>query len=107
MEVFISYVNGPKWPLSLASGMERFISSLAIRAALNHVTVLPKPDFFFIDEGFGVLDSDNIANVGLFLEELTSYFRFILCISHLDVVKDYVAKELFIVKDNGHSQLIS
>ena len=62
---------------------------------------------FFIDEGFGVLDSDNIANVGLFLEELTSYFRFILCISHLDVVKDYVAKELFIVKDNGHSQLIS
>lgn len=107
LEVFISYVNGPKWPLSLASGMERFISSLAIRAALNHVTVLPKPDFFFIDEGFGVLDSDNIANVGLFLEELTSYFRFILCISHLDVVKDYVAKELFIVKDNGHSQLIS
>jgi DNA repair exonuclease SbcCD ATPase subunit len=107
LEVFIAYVNGPKWPLSLASGMERFISSLAIRAALNHVTVLPKPDFFFIDEGFGVLDSDNIANVGLFLEELTSYFRFILCISHLDVVKDYVAKELFIVKDNGHSQLIS
>ena len=107
LEVFISYVNGPKWPLSLASGMERFISSLAIRAALNHVTVLPKPDFFFIDEGFGVLDSDNIANVGLFLEELTSYFRFILCISHLDVVKDYVAKELFIVKENGHSQLIS
>lgn len=107
LEVFISYVNGPKWPLSLASGMERFISSLAIRAALNHVTVLPKPDFFFIDEGFGVLDSDNISNVGLFLEELTSYFRFILCISHLDVVKDYVAKELFIVKENGHSQLIS
>ena len=107
LEVFISYVNGPKWPLSLASGMERFISSLAIRAALNHVTVLPKPDFFFIDEGFGVLDSDNIANVGLFLEELTSYFRFILCISHLDVVKDYVAKELFIIKENGHSQLIS
>lgn len=107
LEVFICYTNGTKWPLSLASGMERFISSLAIRAALNHVTVLPKPDFFFIDEGFGVLDSDNIANVGLFLEELTSYFRFILCISHLDVVKDYVSKELFIVKDNGRSQLIS
>ena len=107
LEVYICYVNGSKWPLSLASGMEKFISSLAIRTALNHVTVLPKPDFFFIDEGFGVLDSDNIANVGLYLEELTSYFRFILCISHLDVVKDYVAKELFIVKDNGHSQLIS
>lgn len=107
LEVYICYINGPKWPLSLASGMEKFISSLAIRAALNHVTVLPKPDFFFIDEGFGVLDSDNIANVGLFLEELTSYFRFILCISHLDVVKDYVSKELFIVKENGHSQLIS
>ncbi len=42
-----------KWPLELASGLERFISSLAIRVALINVSNLPRPNFIAIDEGFG------------------------------------------------------
>ena len=46
--------------LELTSGMEKFISSLAIRVALINVSNLPRPNFLAIDEGFGTLDSENL-----------------------------------------------
>ena len=40
-------------PLELSSGMERFISSLAIRVGLMNVSNLPRTNFLAIDEGWG------------------------------------------------------
>ena len=89
INVFICY-DGSKWPLELSSGMERFISSLAIRVALIKITNLPKPDFIAIDEGLGVLDSSNLNSMHAFFNHIKDLFKFSLVISHIDVVRDMV-----------------
>ena len=89
INVFICYDDN-KWPLELSSGMERFISSLAIRIALIKITNLPKPDFIAIDEGLGVLDSSNLNSMHTLFTYMKDIFRFSLVISHIDVVRDMV-----------------
>ena len=51
------------WPLENSSGMERFISSLAIRVALMNASNLPKSNFMIIDEGLGTLDVENLGSM--------------------------------------------
>lgn len=85
---YIHYNDEVSWPVELASGMERFMISVATRAALINVSSLPRPNFLAIDEGFGVLDSDKLASVDLLFDFLRTQFDFILCISHLDAMKD-------------------
>ncbi len=89
INVHICYDDN-KWPLELASGMERFVSSLAIRVALIKITNLPKPNFIAIDEGLGVLDSNNLNSMHMFFNYLKDTFKFGLIISHIDVVRDMV-----------------
>jgi DNA repair exonuclease SbcCD ATPase subunit len=86
----LTYIKYDKslWPLEMTSGMEKFISSLAIRVALINVSNLPRPNFLAIDEGFGNLDSDNLNSMFMLFEYLKSEFEFILVISHLDALKD-------------------
>ena len=102
---YIVYDNDNYWPLELTSGMEKFISSLAIRASLINVTSLPRPNFLAIDEGFGVLDSDNLNSMYLLFDYLKSQFGFIMCISHIDAMRDIVDKLIEIKKVNGYSQI--
>ena len=89
INAFISYEDD-KWPLELSSGMERFLSSIAIRVALIKITNLPKPDFIAIDEGLGVLDSSNLNSMHTLFTNMKDTFRFSLVISHIDVVRDMV-----------------
>jgi DNA repair exonuclease SbcCD ATPase subunit/DNA repair exonuclease SbcCD nuclease subunit len=89
INVFICY-DDTKWPLELSSGMERFMSSLAIRIALIKITNLPKPDFIALDEGLGVLDSTNLNSMHTLFTYMKDMFRFSLVISHIDVVRDMV-----------------
>ena len=60
---YIVYDNDNVWPLELSSGMERFISSLAMRVGLVNVSNLPAANFLAIDEGWGTMDSDNLNSV--------------------------------------------
>jgi DNA repair exonuclease SbcCD ATPase subunit len=100
VNVFIAYDETNMWPLDLTSGMERFISNVAIRTALLSVSSLPRPNFLCIDEGFGVLDSDNINSVYLLFDYLKSRFDFILIITHLDTLKDVVDSIVEVKKDS-------
>ncbi len=104
---YIDYNGGEdSWSVELASGMERFIISIATRVALINVTSLPRPNFIAIDEGFGVLDSDKLNSVYLLFELLKSQFEFILCISHLDTMKDLADNSIGIIKDAaGYSKI--
>jgi DNA repair exonuclease SbcCD ATPase subunit len=52
---FIVYDDDNVWPLELSSGMERFISSLAMRVGLINVSNLPAANFLAIDEGWGTM----------------------------------------------------
>ncbi len=101
----IVYDDDNYWPLELTSGMEKFISSLAIRTSLVNVSNLPRPNFLAIDEGFGVLDSDNLNSMYMLFDYLKSQFGFILCISHIDAMRDIVDKLIEIKKTNSYSKI--
>jgi len=101
----IVYDNDNHWPLELTSGMEKFVSSLAIRTSLINVSNLPRPNFLAIDEGFGVLDSDNLNSMYMLFDYLKSQFGFIMCISHIEAMRDIVDKLIEIKKVNGYSEI--
>jgi DNA repair exonuclease SbcCD ATPase subunit len=101
----IVYDDDNYWPLELTSGMEKFISSLAIRTSLINVSNLPRPNFLAIDEGFGVLDSDNLNSMFMLFDYLKSQFSFLMCISHIDAMRDIVDKLIEIKKVNGYSEI--
>ena len=104
IDAFIVY-GEDKWNLELSSGMERFVSSLAIRIGLINVSTLPRPNFIIVDEGFGALDSDNIANMQGAFQYLRTQFDFVMIITHLDTIKDYMDMLIPINVQNGLSSV--
>jgi len=102
---YIVYDQDNYWAIELTSGMEKFISSLAIRTALINVSTLPRPNFIAIDEGFGVLDSDNLNSMFNLFDFLKTQFAFMLVISHIDSMRDVVDHLIEITKLNGNSKI--
>jgi exonuclease SbcC len=94
-----------EWPLEMCSGMEKFVSGLAIRVALINVCNLPRPNFLVIDEGFGTLDSDNLSSLFMMMQYLKTQFDFIWVISHLEQMRDIVDGLIEIKKVNGFSKI--
>jgi len=105
IDAFICY-GEDRWNLELSSGMERFVSSLAIRIGLINVSTLPRPNFIIVDEGFGALDSENIANMEGAFNYLKTQFDFVMIITHLDTIKDYMDMLIPINIKNGLSKVI-
>lgn len=101
----LSYDYDRVWPLENSSGMERFVSSLAIRVALINASNLPKPNFLIVDEGFGVLDPEHMHSMQTLFNLLKTQFDFILIVSHLDTARDMVDSLIEIKKEDGYSQI--
>lgn len=97
--------NDTKWLMSLTSGFEKFALSLAIRVALINISNLPRPNFMIIDEGFGVLDAENLSSMHMLFDYLKTNFDFIMIVSHLESMRDVVDKHLEIIKDGGFSKV--
>jgi DNA repair exonuclease SbcCD ATPase subunit/predicted phosphodiesterase len=102
----IEYDDERIWPLQLASGMEKFITSLAIRVALTSISSLPKSNFLIIDEGLGTLDADNKSSLFMLFEVLRTQFDFIFLISHVDVVRDLATDLIEIDRKDGFSKIV-
>jgi len=104
IEIYINY-GDRKRIIELGSGMEKMISSIAIRVALTSISSLPKSDMLIIDEGFGVLDESNLESCARLLQNLKSYFRKIVIISHVDAIKDIVDNVLCIDMVGGKARV--
>lgn len=94
-----------RWSLELCSGMEKFISGLAIRIALINISNLPRPNFLVIDEGFGTLDNENLTSLYMLFSYLKTQFDFVMVISHIDSMRDVVDTLMEIKKENGFSKV--
>ena len=105
MEIFLNYGDSRR-VIECGSGMEKMISSLALRVALTNISSLPKSDLLIIDEGFGALDPQNIEACVRLLNSLKKWFRHILVISHVDVVKDAVDNVIEIVSNGKDSRVV-
>ncbi len=106
IDTHIVYDDDRVWPLELSSGMERFISSLAIRVGLMNVSNLPRSNFLAIDEGWGTMDSENINSVYSLFQYLKTQFQFSLIVSHIDSMRDAVDTLLEVKKTSSHSNII-
>jgi DNA repair exonuclease SbcCD ATPase subunit len=104
MDVYIDYGDSTRI-IETASGMEKMISSLAIRVALSNVSSMPKSDVLIVDEGFGTLDDTKIAASNQLLESLKRWFKNILVITHIDSVKD-VADNVIEIEKSGKDTYI-
>jgi DNA repair exonuclease SbcCD ATPase subunit len=105
MDIIIDYGDSHR-VIELASGMEKMISSLALRVALINISSLPKTDMFIIDEGFGALDESNVEACNRMLVSLKRWFKNIIVITHVDAVKDVVDNVLEITRDGVDSHVI-
>ena len=103
---YIIYDEDNFWPLELTSGMERFMSSLAIRVALINVSALPRPNFIAIDEGWGSLDREHISSVTNLFEYFRTKFDFSIIISHVESMRDMVDNLIEVNKIDNFSQII-
>ena len=104
MDIYINYGDSRRI-VECASGMEKMMSSLAIRVALINVSSLPKTDLLIIDEGFGALDDMNVESCNRLLKSLKQWFRNIIVISHVDGVKDIVDNVIDISKKGKDSKV--
>tara|TARA_B100000575_G_scaffold290855_1_gene295403 strand:+ start:205 stop:3363 length:3159 start_codon:yes stop_codon:yes gene_type:complete len=105
IDTHIVYDDDRVWPLELSSGMERFVSSLAIRVGLMNVSNLPRSNFLAIDEGWGTMDSENLNSVAQLFQYLKSQFQFSFVVSHIESMRDFVDTLLEIKKVSGSSSV--
>ena len=96
---------------SSLSGGETFMASLALALALSsqiQIRGQSRLAFFFLDEGFGSLDSELLDLVMDSLERISSTQRMIGLISHVPELKNRIAARLLIKPANSHqgSQII-
>lgn len=102
LEVYINYGDSRRIA-ELGSGMEKMISSIAIRVALCNISSLPKSDIFIIDEGFGTLDETNIEASNRLLTALKKYYKTVMIITHIDSVKDVTDSVIEISRNEKNS----
>ena len=103
--IFINY-GDTRRPVECASGMEKMVSSMALRVAMSNVSSLSKSDMFIVDEGFGALDPQNIESVTGLLHRLKRYYRLILVISHVEFIKDSVDEVIEITRNGVDSKVV-
>jgi DNA repair exonuclease SbcCD ATPase subunit len=77
-------------PMSMGSGAQKFIGSVAIRDSLHFVSSLTKPSLCIIDEGFGSLDDDLAMAMNSVFAYLKNKYRNTWIITHKNEIKDFV-----------------
>jgi exonuclease SbcC len=94
------------------SGGEKFLVSLALALALSDRIMRLKTkqtktpqSFFFIDEGFDTLSTENFGFVMRTLQRLASQGRYIGLISHKVEAKEFLSAYLEVQKKNGATQV--
>ena len=102
---YVNYETKGRWVVESLSGFERVITSIAIRVALGNISNLPRTTFLAIDEGWGALDAHNLSSVPVLLSALKSQFDFIIVVSHIDVLRDFVDKQIEIQQEGNFSKV--
>ena len=91
--------GGIRRPVTTLSGGETFLTSLALALALSSQIQLKGQsplEFFFLDEGFGTLDSSLLDIVIDALERLSTRERVIGLISHVPELKSRITRRLVV-----------
>lgn len=95
--------TGKKRPASTLSGGENFLASLSLALGLSDEIGAEnggiRIDTLFIDEGFGTLSKEFLANAIETIEKLSKENRFVGLISHVDDLKEAIEAKILITYD--------
>jgi DNA repair exonuclease SbcCD ATPase subunit len=93
--------------IMMLGGRESFILDIAFKIVLAKIAHLPKSNFIFIDEGISVFDKEHLNNITDLFSYLNNYFDYVFLMSHIEEIKDYVSKKIYIKRDNDGFSVIS
>lgn len=79
---------------SQLSGYEGFIADVVTKMVINRYTQVGSSQFFAIDEGMGVIDSENFEKFTSLLNQMKKHYKNILIISHIDEVNNLVTHKV-------------
>tara|TARA_Y100000593_G_scaffold86354_1_gene164904 strand:- start:5876 stop:8278 length:2403 start_codon:yes stop_codon:yes gene_type:complete len=105
LDILIKHPRFEPRPIEMGSGAEKTICAMAIRLALLNVSTLPKGDIFILDEPGTALDEDNMEGFVRILDMISTQFKTVLLISHLDSLKDTVEQQITIDKIDGYAHV--
>ena len=105
LEIYIKHPKYDPRPLSMGSGAEKTIASMAIRLALISITNLPKSELFILDEPATALDEEHMEGFVRLLQMIKGQFKTVLLISHLESLKDIVDMTIDIQKVDGYAKV--
>jgi exonuclease SbcC len=105
LDIMIKHPSYDPRPLSMGSGAEKTLASMAIRLALISVTNLPKSELFILDEPATALDQDHMEGFTNLLRLIKNQFKTVILISHLDSLKDVVDMTIDISKVDGFANV--
>ena len=97
--------KGVEYPIQEGSGLEKTISSLALRVVMSKVSCLPKPNVFVLDEVFGKVANVNLELVGELLQKCSETIPNLFVISHNPIVKDWSNNIITVNKKDDVSSL--
>ena len=102
---FILIKDGVEKQLKSGSGLERTLSSLALRCVLGRISVLPKPNIIVFDEVLGKVASENYENVKILFDKIKDMFDTIILITHELSVRDWADTVLMVKKTRNISKI--
>lgn len=111
----IDHTNGSQRSVTTLSGGEVFKASLALALGLaDEITASAggiRLESMFVDEGFGSLDGESLEKALSALTALTDGGKKLVgIISHVDVLKDKIDKQIVITKDRSgrsHAEILT
>jgi DNA repair exonuclease SbcCD ATPase subunit len=98
--------GGEMRSVGVSSGAERTMISIAIRMALQALTSLPTSNLFILDEPATAFDEKRLADFENILNVIKVKFDYILLITHIDAIKEYVDTVVSVDKEDGTSRLV-
>jgi len=105
LDILIKHPKYDSRPIEMGSGAEKTIAAMAIRLALLNVSTLPVGDIMILDEPGTALDEENMEGFIRILDIIKNEFKTIFLISHLEVLKDVVDKQIIINKEDGYAKV--
>jgi DNA repair exonuclease SbcCD ATPase subunit len=93
--------------IMMVGGRESFVLDIAFKIVLAKIAHLPKSNFIFIDEGISVFDKEHLNNITDLFSYLNNYFDYVFLMSHIEEIKDYVSKKIYIKRDEHGCSVIS
>lgn len=93
------------YPIQEGSGLEKTISSLALRFVMSRISPLPKPNIITLDEVLGKVANVNLEPMGEFFQKANEMFPSIFIITHNPLVKDWAKNIITVTKIDNVSSI--